>query len=143
MVVAPNEEKLQLILSLDDTDVDKDDQASPSIRQSTNSFMVNVLISVLERLSSSMIKAKPILLNTHRKELFTDLDCFVSTFVEAFRQCNDYAQNVKSDSIRAMRFEREFSTLRNDQNSELLSHGHSLQEMLILRESIAHTTKKV
>ena len=32
MVVAANEEELQLVLSLDDTDVDKDDQASPSIR---------------------------------------------------------------------------------------------------------------
>ena len=56
MVVAANEEEVQLILSLDDTDVDKDDQASPSIRQSTNSFTftVNELISVLERISSSM-----------------------------------------------------------------------------------------
>ena len=82
------------------------------------------LISVLERISSSMLKpeaalAKAILLNTHEKELFTALDCFVSTFVEAFRQCNDCVQNVKSDSIRAIKFEREFSTLRNDQNSEL------------------------
>ena len=54
--MAANEEEVQLILSLDDTDVDKDDQASPSIRQSTNSFTftVNELISVLERISSSM-----------------------------------------------------------------------------------------
>ena len=124
MVVAANEEELQLILSLDDTDVNKDDQASPSIRQSTNSFAVNELISVLERISSSMIKpeaalAKAILLNTHGKEIFTALDCFVSAFVEAFRQCNDCVQNVKSDTIRAIKFEREFSTLRNDKNSEL------------------------
>ena len=41
MVVADNEEELQLILSLDDTDVGKDGQASPSTRQSTNSFTVN------------------------------------------------------------------------------------------------------
>ena len=85
MAVAANEEELQFILSLDDTDVDKDDQASPSIRQSTNSFTVNELISVLERISSSMIKpevalAKAILLNTHGKELFTALNCFVSAF---------------------------------------------------------------
>ena len=44
MVVAANEEEPQLILSLDDTDVEKDDQASPSIRQSTNSFTFNELI---------------------------------------------------------------------------------------------------
>ena len=133
MAVAANEEELQFILSLDDTDVDKDDQASPSIRQSTNSFTVNELISVLERISSSMIKpevalAKAILLNTRGKELFTALDCFVSAFVEAFRQCNDCVQNVKSDSIRAIKLEREFSTLRNDQNSELFMawpHAHS------------------
>ena len=81
MVVAANEGELQLILSLDDTDVDKDDQASPSIRQSTNSFTVNELISVLERISSK--------LNTYGKELFTALDCFVSAFVEEFRHCND------------------------------------------------------
>ena len=92
MVVAANEKECQLILSLADTEFDKDDQASPS---------------------------KAILLNTHGKELFTALDCFVSAFVEAFHQCNDFLQNVKSDSIRAIKFEREFSTLRNDQNSEL------------------------
>ena len=109
MVVAANEEELQLILSLADTDVNKDDQASPSIRQSTNSFAVNELISVLERISSSMIKpeaalAKAILLNTHGKEIFTALDCFVSAFVEAFRQCNDCVQNVKSDTQRRCSF---------------------------------------
>ena len=71
MVVAANEGELQLILSLDDT---KDDQASPSIRQSTNSFTVNELISVLERISSK--------LNTYGKELFTVLDCFVSALQE-------------------------------------------------------------
>ena len=114
MAVAANEE-LHLILSLDDTDVDKDNQASPSIRQSTNRFTVNELISVLERISSSMIK----LLNTRGKELFTAFDCFASAFVETFRQCNDCVQNVKSDSVRAIKLEREFSTLRNDQNSEL------------------------
>ena len=141
MVVAANEEELQLI--------DKDDHTSPSIRNSTNSFTVNELISVLERVSSSTIKpeaalTKAILLNTHGKELFTALDCFVSAFVEAFRQCNDCVQNVKSDSIRAIKFERTFSTLRNDQNSELFMAWTQLpQEMLILRESIVHTTKKV
>ena len=123
MAVAANE-GLQLILSLDDTDVDKDDQASPPIRQSTNSFTVNELISVLERISSSMIKseaalAKAIILNTRGNELFIALDRFVSAFVGAFRQCNDCVQNVKSGSIRAIKLEREFSTLRNDQNSEL------------------------
>ena len=139
MVVAANEEELQLI--------DKDDHTSPSIRNSTNSFTVNELISVLERVSSSTIKpkaalTKAILLNTHGKELFTALDCFVSAFVEAFRQMQRL--RAKSDSIRAIKFERTFSTLRNDQNSELFMAWTQLrQEMLILRESIVHTTKKV
>ena len=126
MADAANEEELQLILSLDDTDVEehKDDQASPSIRQSTNSFTVDELISVLERISSSMVKpeaalATAILLKTREKEEFTALDCFVSAFVEAFRQCNDCVQNFQSDSIRAIKLEREFSTLRKDQDSEL------------------------
>ena len=48
MIVAVNEEELQFIPSLADTDVDKDDQASLSIRQTTNSFMVTELISGLE-----------------------------------------------------------------------------------------------
>ena len=56
MVVAANEKECQLILSLADTEFDKDDQASPSIRQLTNRFTANELISVLERISSSMIK---------------------------------------------------------------------------------------
>ena len=86
--------------------------------------------------------AKAILLKTHGKELFTALDCFVSTFVEAFRQWNDCVQNIKSDSIRAIKFEREFSTLRNDQISDGMDTAFR-QEMLIFRESIAHTTKKV
>ena len=60
---------------------------------------------------------KAILLNTHGKELFTALDCFGSAFVKAFRQCNDCVQNVKSDSIRAIKFEREFSTLSNISNT--------------------------
>ena len=67
MVVAANEEELQLILCLDHTEFDKDHQASPSIQQSTNRFTVNELISVLERISSSMInclgKSNPIELN--------------------------------------------------------------------------------
>ena len=105
-----------MILSLDD--------ASPSIWQSTNSFTVNELISVLERISSSFIKleaalAKAILLNTREKELFTAFDCFAFAFVEEFHQCNDCVQNVKNDSTRAIKLEREFSRLRNDENSEL------------------------
>ena len=61
--------------------------------QPYNSFTVSELGSVLETISSSMIKteaalARAILLNTHEKELFTALG-FVSAFVEAFRPCND------------------------------------------------------
>ena len=52
-------------------------------------------------------------------ELFSALDCFVSVFLELFRQCNDCVQNVKRDSLRAIKLEREFSTLRKYQNSEL------------------------
>ena len=76
MAVAANEdEELQLILSLDDTDVDNDDQTSPSILQSTNNFTVSELIAVLERISSScLIKAEAdlattILSNTRGKAL--------------------------------------------------------------------------
>ena len=74
MVVAANEEELQLIISLDHTEFDKDDQASPSIQQSTNRFTVNELISVLERISSSMInrlgKSNPIELKLHIQRKF-------------------------------------------------------------------------
>ena len=75
MAEAENEEELQLIHSLDDTDVEehKDDKASPSIRQSTNCFTVNELISVVERIWSSMVKPEAaltttILLKTRRKK---------------------------------------------------------------------------
>ena len=105
----------------------------------TNSFTIDKLISVLERISSSMIKpeatlAKAILLNTCRKELFTALDGFVSAFVEAFSQFNDCVQNVKSDSIRAIKLKIEFSTLLGTiKTRSYLWHGHSVQEMFILR----------
>ena len=64
MAVAANEEELQLILSLDDTDVDKDDQASPSIWQSTNSFTVNELISVLVDTLVTISTLKNVFLNS-------------------------------------------------------------------------------
>ena len=58
--------------------------------QPHNSFTFNELSSVLETISSSMIKpeaalTRAILLNTHKKELFTALG-FVSAFVEAMQR---------------------------------------------------------
>ena len=129
MAVAANEEELQLILSSSMTlMLIRMIKNLLPIRQSTNSFTVNELISVLERISSSMIKpeaalAKAIILNTRGKELFTALDRFVSAFVDAFRQCNDCVQNVKSDSIRAIKLEREFSTFLNDYYGTVNSGG--------------------
>ena len=40
-------------------------------------------------------------------------------FVEAFYHCNDTANKLKSESIRAIRLEKEFTTLRFDQKSNL------------------------
>ncbi|CAB4035652.1 Hypothetical predicted protein [Paramuricea clavata] len=87
------EEGFDLILSLDDTDVEKDDKTSPVIRQSTDAFTTNEVIAVLERISSSTIKseaeiATKILRNTRGKKDLATLDCFVSVFVEAFNKCN-------------------------------------------------------
>ncbi|CAB3983675.1 Hypothetical predicted protein [Paramuricea clavata] len=88
------EEDFDLILSLDDTDAEKDDKTSPVIRQSTDAFTINEVIAVLERISSSTIKSEAeiattnILRNTRGKKDFATLDCFVSVFVEAFNQCN-------------------------------------------------------
>ncbi|CAB4012589.1 ATP-dependent DNA helicase PIF1 [Paramuricea clavata] len=52
------EEDFDLILSLDDTDAEKDDKTSPVIRQSTDAFTINEVIAVLERISSSTIKSE-------------------------------------------------------------------------------------
>jgi hypothetical protein len=49
--VEMEEEGFDLILSLDDTDVEKDDKTSPIIRQSTDAFTTNEVIAVLERIS--------------------------------------------------------------------------------------------
>ncbi|CAB3988105.1 Hypothetical predicted protein [Paramuricea clavata] len=113
------EEDFDLILSLDDTDAEKDDKTSPVIRQSTDAFTINEVIAVLERISSSTIKseaetATTILRNTRGKKDFATLDCFVSVFVEAFNQCNGSVKKFKSDSVRAIRLEKKFPTLRND-----------------------------
>ncbi len=127
MAEAANElsEDLDLILNgLDDTDVDNDSKTSPVVRQSTDSFSVKELIAVLDRISSSIVVseaklAATILKNTRGKNNCTALDRFVLVFVEAFNECNDLVKRFKTDSIRAIRLEKEFATLRNDRNSRL------------------------
>ena len=47
------------------------------------------------------------------------MERFVCVFVEAFSPCNDTANKLKSDCIRAIGFEKELATLRFDQKSKL------------------------
>jgi hypothetical protein len=62
--------------------------------------------------------AAKILANTLEKEYFKLLYCFVSSLTDAFRQCCDRANQVKSDNLRAIKLE-EFSALRYDKTSAL------------------------
>ena len=98
------EDDFDLILSLDDTDAEKDGKISPVFRQSTDTFAINKVMAVLERISSSTIKseaeiATTILRDTRGKKDFATLDCFVSIFVEAFNQCNCSVKKFKSDRM--------------------------------------------
>ena len=86
-----------------------DDKTSATIQQSTS-------VAVLERISSSTLKseaeiATKILKNTCEKKNFTTLERFISVFVEGFNHCNDTANKLKSENIRAIRLEKEFTTL--------------------------------
>ena len=142
------EEGFDLILSLDDTDVEKDDKTSPIIRQSTDAFTTNEVIAVLERISSSTITseaeiATKILGNTRGKKDFATLDCFVSVFVEAFNKCNGSVKNFKSDGVRAIRLEKKFATLRNDMESNLFDawkrlagDAHSLETSVVVYQHV-------
>ena len=121
---AMDEEHLELIVSLDDIDAQKDEKTSPAIQQSTSAFTVNEVIAVLERILSSTLEseaemATKILKKTRGKKYYTTLERFVFEFVEAFNKCNDTASKLKSESIRAIRLEKEFAALRSDQNSQL------------------------
>ena len=96
-----------------------------TLSMNTNtSFTVNELISVLKRVSSSKIKpeaefAAKILANTLEKEYLKPLYCFVSSLADAFRQCSDRASRVKSNNLRAIKLEKEFSALRYNKTSAL------------------------
>ena len=88
--------------SLDDTDLD-----------TNTNFSVNDLIAVLDRVSSSKIKceaelANTILANTREKKCLNPLCCFVSSLVDAFRECSDRIKKVKNNSILVIKSEREF-----------------------------------
>ena len=102
-----------------------DDTSKLSLTVETNTSFTNKdLISVLNRVSLSKIKpeaefAAKILANTLEKEYFKPLYCFVSSLTDAFRQCCDRANKVKSDNLRAIKLEKEFSALRYDKTSAL------------------------
>ena len=90
-------------------DEDSDDavQSSLSVKLNT-SFTVKDLITVLNRIASSEIKAEAefaakILGNTFEKECLEPLYCFVSSLVEAFRGFSYRASKVKSENLRAIK----------------------------------------
>ena len=60
-----------------------------------------------------------ILKNTHEKNC--TLDRFVSAFVQAFETCSDTVKKYKTCSMREIRLEKEFGTLRNDKDSEVFN----------------------
>ena len=120
------DEELQQIISLDDTDLDTN-SSLPGVGTTTG-FTVNDLIAVLDRVSSSKIKceaelANTILANTREKKCLNPLCCFVSSHVDAIRECSDRIKKVKNNSIRAIKLEREFSTLRHAKRRSYLSSG--------------------
>lgn len=119
-----DEAELECIFSPDDTDVGTLDTCKPSTAKTNTSFTVKELISVLNRVSSSKIRreadfAAKILANTLEKEYLKPLYCFVSSLVEAFKQCSDRASKVKSENLRAIKLEKEFSALRYDKTTAL------------------------
>ena len=60
-----------------------------------------------------------ILKNTREKNC--TLDRFVSAFVQAFETCSDTVKKYKACSMREIRLEKEFGTLRNDKDSEVFN----------------------
>ena len=58
------DEELQQIISLDDTDLDTNTNSSLPVVGTTTGFTVNDLIAVLDRVSSSKIKCEAELANT-------------------------------------------------------------------------------
>jgi hypothetical protein len=125
------DEELQQIISLDDTDLDTNTNSSLPVVGTTTGFTVNDLITVLDRVSSSKIKceaelANTILANTREKKCLNPLCCFVSSLVDAFRECSDRIKKVKNNSIRAIKLEREFSTLRHAKASKLFVEWNKL-----------------
>ncbi|CAB4039921.1 Hypothetical predicted protein [Paramuricea clavata] len=116
--------EFELIFSPDDTDLVTDTSKLSLTVETNTSFTNKDLISVLNRVSLSKIKpeaefAAKIVANTLEKEYFKPLSCFVSSLTDAFRQCCDRANKVKSDNLRAIKLEKEFSALRYDKTSAL------------------------
>ena len=108
-----DEAELECIFSPDDTDVGTLDTCKPSKVKTNTSFTVKELISVLNRISSSKIRseadfAAKILANTLEKEYLKPLYCFVSSLVEAFKQCSDRASKVKSENLALSNWRKSF-----------------------------------
>ena len=116
---------LESIILFDDTDADiKDDEEPPAVQQSSAAFNTQEVITVLERISGSVMRseanfANAILKNTREKNC--KLDRFVSAFVQAFETCSDTVKKYKTCSIQEIRLEKEFATLRSDKVSEVFN----------------------
>jgi hypothetical protein len=123
--------EFESIFSLDDTDLVTDTSKSSLTVETNTSFTNKELISVLNRVSLNKIKleaefAAKILANTLEKEYFKPLYCFVSSLTDALRQCCVRANKVKSDNLRAIKLEKEFSALRYDKTSALYTSWKQL-----------------
>ena len=115
---------LESIILFDDTDADIKDDEEPAVQQSSAAFNIQEVITILERISGSVMKseanlANAILKNTCEKNC--TLDRFVSAFVQAFETCNDTVKKYKTCSIWEIRLEKQFATLRNDKDSEVFN----------------------
>jgi hypothetical protein len=105
--------EFESIFSPDDTDLVTDTSKLSLTVETNTSFTNKDLISVLNQVSLSKIKpeaefAAKILANMLEKEYFKPLYCFVSSLTDAFRQCCDRANKVKSDNLRAIKLEKEW-----------------------------------
>ena len=107
---------LESIILFDDTDADiKDDEEPPAVQQSSAAFNTQKVITILERISGSVMKSEANLANAtlkNTREKNCTLDRFVSAFVQAFETCNDTVKKYKTCSI--FRLEKQFATLRNE-----------------------------
>ena len=121
---------LESIILFDDTDADiEDDEEPPAVQQSSAAFNTQEVITILERISGSVMKSEANLANAilkNSREKNCTLDRFVSAFVQAFETCNDTVRKYKTCSIREIRLEKQFATLRNDKDSEVFNAWNEL-----------------